>query len=166
MQMNCDTANKLVKKLSAERTKVLSAESTSSTFGYLQGEEPYKPEYDFAATQAALAALDNKIITLKHAVNLFNISHMVPGTNLTVDAALVRMTFLSSEKERLNRMRQVPKKRRSVSIGGKTSEFTERNYDDADAEAAYQAALSELTTIQQGLNAINMTEFFEVELDM
>ena len=54
MRLNSDTANKLVKQLTKARGALLHQESQVDTYSYLQGEDPYKPDYDFATTQAKL----------------------------------------------------------------------------------------------------------------
>lgn len=53
------------------------------------GEEPesVSPEYDCERTQAALLNPEKRIIKLKHAINIFNTSHKLPGFELTVDKA-------------------------------------------------------------------------------
>ena len=57
MRLNSDTANKLVKQLTKARSALLHQESQVNTFSFLQGEEPFKPAYDFAATQAKLGQI-------------------------------------------------------------------------------------------------------------
>lgn len=164
MKLTCDSASKLVKQLSMERNKLISQEQELCTYSYLQGEEPFQPEYDFQATQQKLDELTQQIITLKHAINQFNVSTQLPGLDLTVDAALVKMAILSQNKVRLESMRRLLPKTRSLAPGGKASEFCVRNFESQDAEAAYQRVSEELIAIQQGLNKVNLTEYFEVSL--
>ena len=54
MLMNCDSANKLVKQLQADKAAIQTKEAQNASYSYLNGETPEKPEYDFAETQAAL----------------------------------------------------------------------------------------------------------------
>lgn len=46
MRLNSDTANKLVKQLTKARGTLLHQESQVDTYSYLQGEDPFKPDYD------------------------------------------------------------------------------------------------------------------------
>ena len=162
--MNCDTANKRIKQLTLERSKLLAQECEASTYSYLHGEEPYVPEYDFAATQKKLDKLAVEITTIKHAVNVFNSTTISPITGLTVDAMLVRMPMLHAQKEKLGRMRAVMEKSRRMAMNAKASEYTVRNYSAENAEAEYQRVTDELTILQQELNRINLTEQFEVAI--
>lgn len=164
MLMNCDTANKRVKQLALERNKLLAQEREASTYSYLHGEEPYVPEYDFAATQKKLDELAVETATIKHAVNVFNSTTVSPITGLTVDAMLVRMPMLSAQKEKLGRMRSAMEKTRRMAMNAKASEYTVRNYSAEEAEAEYQRVTDELTILQQELNRINLTEQFEVDI--
>ena len=166
MRVNCDTANKLVRQLSAEMEKLLRVERGVSTYSYLYGEEPYKPDYDFNATQAKLTELENKIVTLKHAINMCNTTTKVPNTDLTIDQALVKISMLSTAKNKLERMRSVLEQSRSSVPGSKVTEITIRNYSEEDVEAAYKATCEQLITLQQGLDSVNLTWFFEVDIEV
>lgn len=164
MLMNCDSANKMVKQLQADKLAIQSKETQDSSYSYLNGETPEKPEYDFAETQAALRQYDDKIIKLKHAINVFNCTTQLEGLDMTIDAALVRMAMLSNEKNKLNSMRTAQKKSRITTLRG-VSEFTELNYAVEDAQARYEEISKELLAIQQALNIANLTKTFEVDID-
>lgn len=163
--MNCDAANKLIKQLQADRNALLSKERDAMSYSYLSGETPEPPEYDFAATQEELDKYAKNIEVLKHAVNRFNLTTELPGTALTIDAALVRMAILSQEKFKLDRMRNA-KPRSRTTTGRGVSEYTELNYDPKEVEATFRAVCDELIAIQQALNIANLTETFEVDIDL
>lgn len=164
MLMNCDSANKMVKQLQADKLALQAKEAQDSSYSYLNGETPEKPEYDFAATQETLRQYDDKIIKLKHAINVFNCTTQLEGLDMTIDAALVRMAMLSNEKNKLNSMRTAQKKSRITTLRG-VSEFTELNYAVEDAQARYEEISKELLAIQQALNIANLTKTFEVDID-
>lgn len=163
MRINSDSANKLVKQIASARSALVAQERQVFTYSFLQGEEPFKPDYDFAGTQAKLDKMNEAIITLKHAINRFNCSTKLPGLDITVDMALVKLPLLSAKVEKLERMASVLEKTRSTNVAAKMAEYTCRNYDGGEAAAAYKAAHAELVAIQQALNTVNMTEFFEVD---
>ena len=54
MRINSDSANKLVKQITSARSALVAQERQVTTYSFLQGEEPFKPDYDFAGTQAKL----------------------------------------------------------------------------------------------------------------
>lgn len=164
MVMNCDSANKLVKQLQADKAAIQTKEIQNTSYSYLNGETPEKPEYDFAETQATLRQYDDKIIKLKHAINVFNCTTQLDGLDMTIDAALVRMAMLSAEKTKLQTMRTAPKKNRMTTMRG-VSEFTELNYAIEDAQARYDEVSKELLAIQQALNIANLTKTFEIDID-
>lgn len=164
MLMNCDTANKMVKQLQSDKMAIETGEVQNSAYSYLNGETPEKPEYDFAETQKILRQYDDKIVKLKHAINVFNCTTQLDGLDMTIDAALVRMAMLSGEKSKLNNMRTSQKKSRITTMRG-VSEFTELNYAIEDAQARYEEVSRELLTIQQALNMANLTKTFEVDIE-
>lgn len=163
MRINSDSANKLVKQITSARSALVAQERQVTTYSFLQGEEPFKPDYDFAGTQAKLDKMNEAIVILKHAINQFNISAKLPGMDITVDMALVKLPILTAKAEKLERMAAVLEKTRSTNLAAKAAEYTCRNYDGDEAAAAGKAARAELVSIQQALNTVNMTEFFEVD---
>lgn len=164
MLMNCDSANKLVKQLQADKAAIQTKEAQNASYSYLNGETPEKPEYDFAETQAALRRYDDKIVKLKHAINVFNCTTQLDGLDMTIDAALVRMAMLNNEKTKLNSMRMSQKKSRMTTLRG-VSEFTEINYAIEDAQTRYDEVSRELLAIQQALNIANLTKTFEIDIE-
>ena len=77
-------ANKLLKKLNDEYTALLDKETRSRDFRAAMGEDvaSVRPAYDCVETQARLAALEEKIRRLKHAINCFNTTHFVDGFDM------------------------------------------------------------------------------------
>ena len=77
MEYTSAEANKLLKKLNDMHQARLYEEEQCSTFLAAMGEEPesLRPEYDYTAAQEKLRELEEKIMTVKHAINLFNTTH-------------------------------------------------------------------------------------------
>lgn len=163
MRLNSDTANKFVKQLNKARSTLLYQESQVNTYSFLQGEEPFVPNYDFAETQMKLDQLSKAITTLKHAINMFNTTTELPGLGITVDMALVELPILTANVSRLENMAQMLEKTRTTNIAAKAAEYTCRNFSAEEAAKACTAARERLVAIQQGLNTVNMTESFEVD---
>lgn len=162
-KMNCDAANKLVRQLQADREALLRVEAETSSYSYLAGEDPIIPEYNFISTNQKLNDLTRQIVTIKHAINVFNSTTELPEIGLTIDGALVKMAILNGDKTRLDRMRHARSKSRVTSMRG-VSEYTERNYDSEDANKQYEKVCADLVMIQQAIDMANLTRTFEVDI--
>lgn len=169
MKYTSAKANKLLKKLNEEYNSLISEEGKSSTFLAAMGEDPesVRPEYDYERTQAALSNLEKRIIQLKHAINLFNTSHKLPGFELTVDEALVYIPQLSQRVKKLAEMKaRLPKAREEKEYYGRSSiiDYRYTNYDRNVVIDDYEKAFDELSAIQTALDTLNNSE--ELEIDM
>ena len=96
-------ANKRLKKLTDEYVSLREKESRSREFRAAAGEnvESVRPAYDYADTQRRLAELERCIRRIKHAINLFNATHTVPGFDMTIDEMLVYIPQLTRRKNKL-----------------------------------------------------------------
>ena len=139
-------AGKLVKKLESRIRDLPPMESKATLFRVASGEDAdsFRPNYDFNKTQAELEHLREQIHTVKHAINVFNTAHSLPGfDNLTIDQALVYTPQLSNRKEILRQMAaHLPRERvedSSYRFGTRTPfiDYEVTNYDTAAARAAY-----------------------------
>ena len=156
MKYTSAQANKLLRQLQEERTAVLRSETQSRTFvaATVEDVEAARPAYDYAATQAKLQALEEKIRRVKHAVNAFNLSHKVEGFDMTVE-----------RKNKLGAMGSVLEKTR-LSNAGRSSiiEYEYANYDLERVKADYTAVTAELGRAQLALDKLNNTEAMEIDL--
>ena len=161
-------ANKILKKLNEDKDLLLSNESQGSTYSrYLSEDESSVviPEYDFMATQKAVADLECKIITVKHAINLFNAStEIMPG--LTIDAALVKMAMLTKRLGTLKRMRSTPKVSNSSSVLRGEGYRTYANFNPEEVNGEYKKLSDELNKIQLALDKANMVKTFDIDIDL
>ena len=98
MKFTSAQAAKLLKKLNEEYNALVRKERMSSTFLAASGENPesLRPEYDYAETQQKLNELEKKTRTVRHALNVFNSTHEVPGFDMTVDQILVYIPQLTA----------------------------------------------------------------------
>lgn len=170
MQYTSAEANKLLKKLNDAYQAKLQEEEQCSTFLVAMGENPesLRPEYDYAAAQKKLRELEEKIMIVKHAVNLFNTTHTLSGFSMTIDQALVYLPLLSARVKKLSEMKaRMPKARENYDryTGyGHLIDYRHINYDRAVAAKDYEAAFDELCRLQTALDAANNTEKFEIDL--
>ena len=61
-------ANKMLKSLEEDKAFWVNKEAASSTYVAAINEEPVVPEYDYTEVAATIAALDEKIAIIKHAL--------------------------------------------------------------------------------------------------
>lgn len=161
MTYTAASAHKQIKLWTEERDALIQKEREICSYTYQAGEEPVIEKYDFVNTQCRIAEYNNKIADLRHAVNLFNTTTVLPGLGFTIDEALVRMSMLNDQKNRLSRMKYIREKTRQTNYKG-ISEFTERNFNIDDCEALYQKVCNELIQIQLSIDKTNLTEQFDV----
>ena len=170
MKVTSSQAAKMLRRLVDERNSLASAESRSSSFNAAVGEdiETVRPEYDYAATQKAIADVDAKIRKLKHAINLFNVRQDVPGFDMTIDQMLVYLPQLCRQRDKLDEMRSVlPKTRAERSVRATSIniiDYTYANYDVAEAEKDYNAISDMLAKAQTALDTVNTTVEFDIEI--
>lgn len=164
MKLNSDTANKIIKNTQAEIETLLAKENIGKTYTYASGEDIYKEPYSFPGTQERLTALRQKVMKLRHAINVFNISTTLPEFGCTIDEALFRMSVMNADKRRLYSLLQIPEKTRNRSFGGKEADYTCRNFDVSEVQAEYDKVCIDLMTIQQAINVANLTIYFDVDI--
>lgn len=166
MKYTSAEANKLLRKWNDELSALQQKEARSCEFLAAVGEDPesVRPEYDYAATAAALIALETKIRALKHALNVFNSTTEVPEFGMTVDEMLVYIPQLTARKGKLLAMKSKLPKTRVEGYGrSNIIDYTYLNYDLAAVEADYDAVSEELSRAQLALDKVNQTAAFDFE---
>ncbi len=166
MKINSDFANKIIKNLQAEVNSLLQAETRNRTYSHSVSEKPVLPEYDFVSTQNKLKELHNKIATIRHAINKFNIETVLDGYDMTVDEGLGYMSVLHNDKSRLYEMIQIPEIERSRPYGSKEADIIHRNFNLDEVQSEYKRVCDELMKIQQAINIANLTKEFEVDVEL
>ena len=169
MKYTSAEAAKLLRKLNDSYNALLEMEGRSRDFLASVGEdvESVRPAYDYAETQKALDELEDKIRRVKHAVNVFNLSHTVPGFDMTIDEMLVYIPQLTKKKAKLLGMKSVLPKAREASQYGRQSSIIDYryvNYDIAAVAADYDRVSDELAKAQTALDVVNNTETFELDV--
>ena len=85
-KMTCAEAAKLLKKLNEELDSVMRKEEQRKDFLAALGEDPetVRPKYDYEDTSKKIEKIEMKIRLLKHAINAFNTTTVVPEINMTI----------------------------------------------------------------------------------
>ena len=168
-KMTSAIANKMLRSLEDEKSYWLDKEANSKTYVAATNEEPVIPEYDYAEVSATIAALDEKIATIKHALNLTNATAkiMVGDTEMSVDTILIRMSQLNRRKSTLDQRRKALPKTRQVSGFGSRNpapEYMYLNYDLAQVKQDYEKVSGTIMEMQLALDKYNQTVLFDVEI--
>ena len=163
-QYNSASCNKIIRKLKDEYKSILQEERDNRMYTVGGDEDNFTcvPEYDFAETQEKLDAITEKIRKLRHAVNMFNTTYVLPTIGITIDEALYVMAVMNERKNTLLSMSRVqPKQRRSGYSG---VEYVYTNYDVPEVKTVYSILDKNLSDIQMALDLANLTETFEVDI--
>lgn len=165
--MKCTSAEaaKYLRKLNEDYAALISREEVRRDFIVSLGEDPesVRPPYDFRETQIALDEMEQKIRRVKHAINLFNTTHTVPGFDLTIDEMLVLIPQLTKRKNKLAEMKEkLPKTREQTYGKSNIVDYRYINYDSDEAASKYEKAAELLSRAQTALDTVNNTETLEI----
>lgn len=167
MKYTSAEAGKLLKKLNDERASLLLREENGKEFLAAVGEdiESVRTDYNFKETQAALDGVETKIRKLKHALNVFNSTTIIPGFGITIDEMLVYIPQLTAKKNKLVRMKdKLPKVREQTRVNSSILDYRYLNYDTKEITAAYEEVCDTLVKAQTALDAVNMNQTLEIDL--
>lgn len=167
MKITSSQANKLLVKLNDELNTLLQKETATCRFNAAVGEdiESVRPEYDYMETRKQIYEINRKIRRVKHALNIFNSTTVVPGLEMTIDEVLIYLPQLTKEKERLNRLRRyLPKERVNGMNFHNILDYVYTNYDVRKAEEGYLEVSELLTKAQNALDVVNNTVEFELNI--
>lgn len=168
-KMTSAIANKMLRGLEDEKSYWMDKEACSKTYVAATDEEPVIPEYDYREVSATIAALDEKIAIIKHALNLTNATAkiMVGDTEMSVDTILIKMAQLNRRKNTLDQMRKaLPKTRQMSGFGNRSSapEYQYLNYDLAQVKQDYETVANTIMEMQLALDKYNQTVLFDVDM--
>lgn len=169
MLVTSKDANKLLKQLNEELSSILKKEADSKTFNAAISEqvENVRPEYNYKSIQENINILQNKIIKIKHAINMFNVSTIVPEFNMTIDEILIYIPQLTATKQKLAEMKDKPKMERVNLYGrsvGNIIDYVYTNYDASEVEKDYLEVSNKLANAQIALDKINVSKTFEIDI--
>lgn len=168
MKVTSAQANKLLRQLSDELSTLESREQNTRSFVAATSEdiESVRPEYDYSDTQEKIITLETKIRALKHAINTFNTTTVVPDFDMTIDMMLVYLPQLTHRKSRLARLKNALPKERvdSYSRNSALIEYRYSNYPIEKANEDYLAVVDELSRAQTALDYVNSTVTFDLDI--
>lgn len=169
-KMTSAYANKLLKKLAEDKGYLLSKENEGQRYVAALDEEPVIPDYDYVTVAGSISDIDEKIVKIKHAINLSNATNMIEvgNTRLTVDMILIKMAQLNRRKEVLDKMRKREPKTRInsglFSAKKTVPEYEYINYDLDTVKKEYERVDAEISAMQLALDKYNQTVEFEVDI--
>ena len=169
-KMTSAYANKMLKSLEEDKAFWVNKEEASSTYVVANNEEPVVPEYDYAQVANTIAAIDEKIAIIKHALNVANATArvMVGDVEMSIDTILIKMAQLNKRKAVLDTMRKrLPKAReeqRSYMSRNTVPEYRYINYDLELIKQEYEAVSKKVLEMQMALDRYNQTVQFEVNM--
>ena len=167
--MTSAQAAKELKRLNDLHTALLEKEQKAAVFTAAIQEdiEQARPEYCYGNIQTDLRIIEEKIISLKHSINQFNLTYMIEGFDMTIDQMLVYIPQLTARKKKLERMAgRLPKERLSSGYS-RSSNFIEYmycNYDVEKIKCDLEETVKELAAAQMVLDKVNSTVEFDVDI--
>lgn len=167
MKYTSAEAAKILRQLKDDYDYLLSMETESREFIAAVSEDPesVRPEYSFEDTREKLDELNAKMRRVKHAINVFNTTHTVPGFDMTIDEMLVYIPQLTAKKNKLYNMKnRLPKVRMTSSYRTNIIDYSYANYDIKAAEAEYAQTADTLVKAQLALDTLNSTETMEIDI--
>ena len=167
MKISSKNASKLLKQFNEERDSLILQENQSKMFLAAVGEdiESVRPEYDYDAVQKQLKDLEEKIVKLKHAINVFNTTTVLKDFEMSIDEMLVYIPQLTQRKNKLDQMRKVlPKQRFENYTSSNIIDYRIINYDLEKIRKDYDKTVEELNRVQSALDEANINLSFEVDL--
>ena len=163
-------ANKMLKSLEEDKAFWVNKEATSCTYVATINEDPVVPEYDYTEVAVTIAALDEKIAIIKHALNVTNATAKVQvgDIEISIDTILIKMAQLNKRKSVLDQMRkQLPKTREeqhSYMSRNAVPEYRYINYDLELIKKEHEAVSKTIMEMQMALDKYNQTVQFEVDI--
>lgn len=160
--MTSAEANKRLRQLQDKKKDLVEAERKNSVFVVATTEdaEEVRKNYDFDYSYdiPEIDRIDKEIRELKHSINKFNVSCMVPELGMSIDQVLIYLPQLKEKQHRLARMAAHLSKQRVTDRYGSRSniiEYEYANYDVKDAKEDYEKVSRLVAEVQLALDKIN-----------
>lgn len=168
MRVTSAQAAKLLRQLNDELRALQLKEANSSSFvaAIQEDVESVRPAYNFKEMRDAQAEVECKIRKVKHAINVFNTTTVIPDFNITIDEMLVYLPQLNRQCEVLSKMRDaMPKVRVSSGYSsGNIIDYKYANYDIEEVGRHYAELSDTLAKAQTVLDLVNSTVEFEIDI--
>lgn len=172
MKMTSAYANKLLKQLDEEKVFLQSMEKSGCFFIAVSKDNRPDTDYNYAETEKRLEEITDRIVKIKHAISLSNIttSLTVGDEVMTVDEILVRMAQLNKRKnvlDSLRKMRDGERQPRGVlDLNGGGPEYKFLAFSIKEVREDYSRISREIMQMQLALDRHNQLDEFEVDVQM
>ena len=166
MKITPDGAQKMIHSLENQRRQLVEKMNELSTFIVAVSEgnpEDLRPEFNFTDTVNEIKMIDEKILKIKHARNVFNTTTYLPDEQMTIDEALIMMAVLNNNYKYYTKLGNAQKKRRNMSSYANEIEYIYTNYDIGEAKNCGKSMYDKMLEIQSKLNLVNTTYTFEID---
>lgn len=166
MKITPDGAQKMIHSLETQRRQLVEKMNELSTFIVAVSEgnpEDLRPEFNFTDTVNEIKMIDEKILKIKHARNVFNTTTYLPDEQMTIDEALIMMAVLNNNYKYYTKLGNAQKKRRNMSSYANEIEYIYTNYDIGEAKNCGKSMYDKMLEIQSKLNLVNTTYTFEID---
>ncbi len=169
-KMTSAYANKILRKLNEDKEFWRSKEKEGCLYVAALNEEPVIPDYDYEEVSKRISEIDEKIVKIKHAINLSNCTNeiQVGDAKMTADMILVKMAQFNRRRSILDGMRKkLPKTRINsglYSSRNTTPEYQYINYDLDVIKKEYEQIDAEVSAMQIALDKYNQTVEFDVDI--
>lgn len=164
-----NSLQKLVAKLMDKKRRMLQDIDKSSTFTASVSEDlnvlREENKLDIEDYMGKIEFINDTILRIKHAKNIFNTTYVMKKSNMTIDEAIVRIAMLNEQKSTLNSLNSYKSKERVLRSTSKEPEYTYTTYDKDYVREAYDRVFDEIQRIQEELNDINSTVTIEMNID-
>ena len=169
MRVTSAQAAKLLRQLNDELRALQLKEANSSSFvaAIQEDVESVRPAYNFKEMRDAQAEVECKIRKVKHAINVFNATTIIPDFDITIDEMLVYLPQLNKQCEVLSKMRDAMPKVRvnsGYTSGGNIIDYRYANYDIEEVGRYYTELSDTLAKAQTALDLVNSTVEFEIDI--
>ncbi|MBQ7008412.1 MAG: hypothetical protein IJN05_04250 [Ruminococcus sp.] len=169
MKITSAQAAKLLRQFNDELRNLEIRERNSKSFLASLGEDPdsVRPDYDYKEMQNLQIELEMKIRKLKHALNVFNATTVIPEFDMTIDEMLIYLPQLTNRCNKLSEMQNVLPKAREEGGYSRNSniiDYRYANYDIEQVSKDYSEIFDKLSKAQTALDLINNTVEFEIEI--
>ena len=168
MRVTSAQAAKLLRQLNDELRALQLKEANSSSFvaAIQEDVESVRPAYNFKEMRDAQAEVECKIRKVKHAINVFNTTTIIPDFNITIDEMLVYLPQLNRQCEVLSKMRDaMPKVRVSSGYSsGNIIDYKYANYDIEEVGRHYAELSDTLAKAQTSLDLVDNTVEFDIDI--
>lgn len=165
MKVTSAIANKMIKKYQQEIDMLDSAIRQNAVFDAAINEniEDARPDFDFEKTYNEIRGLEEKIVELKHHLNVFNTKTEIEidGKKFTIDKLLVYVAQLNKNLFKIGSYVECPVKKR-LANNGNLIEYRYINFSHDFVKNEHERLSELVNEILVKLDTVNSTVEFEI----